>query len=320
MIRWLVRGVLVLLLAAVVAAAGFRIAASLRERQEAEAVLPEGGRLVETGAGRIFVMEAGEGPAVLFVHGTAAWSGLWRPTLEAVAARGYRAIAFDLPPFGFSERATDGDYARRSQAARILALVQALEVRPVLVAHSFGAAPGVEAVMAEPAAFAGLVVVDGAVGLDAPARGLPALLQPMWLREAALSLTATNPLLTRQLLASLLHVKAAATPDIAELLQRPMVRRGSTRAFAEWLPSLLVPDPDARSARPEGWAALPAGAELIWGDRDSVTPLAQGEALAALAPEAHLQVLEGVGHIPQIEAPEPFRAALLAALDRIVAR
>lgn len=320
MLRWVFRVLLGLVLVAVAVPVGFRIAAALRET--GEAALPEGGRLVETATGRVFVMELGQGPPVLFVHGTAAWSGLWKPTLEAVAQAGYRAIAFDLPPFGFSDRAEDTDYSRTAQARRILALVEALTVKPVLVAHSFGAAPGVEAVMTDPGAFAGLVVVDGAVGLGSHAapRPLPALLRPLWLRELVVASTVTNPLLTRRLLAGLLHVKAAATPEIAELLQRPMVRQGSTPAFAEWLPTLLVPETQAKGTRAESWAALPVGVELIWGDQDTVTPLSQGQALAALAPGARLQVLTGVGHIPQIEAPEPFRAALIDALARIIAR
>lgn len=173
--------------------------------------------------------------------------------------------------------------------------------------------------MTDPGAFAGLVVVDGAVGLgshETPG-ALPIVLRPMALRETVVAATATNPWLTRRLLAGLMHVREAATPEIAALLQRPMVREGSTHAFAQWLPFLLVPETEAKGTRAENWAALPAGTELIWGAEDSTTPLAQGEALAALAPRARLTVLDGVGHIPQIEAPEAFRAALLAALERI---
>ncbi|MCB1341801.1 MAG: alpha/beta hydrolase [Pseudooceanicola sp.] len=317
--RWIVRIVAVLLLLAIAVPAGFRLAAALRETG---AELPNGGRLVETATGRVFVIESGTGPAVLFLHGTGAWSALWQPTLAAVAAGGYRAIAFDLPPFGFSDRAANGDYARAAQAERILALLQALEVRPVLVAHSFGAAPGVEAVMTAPDAFAGLVVVNGAVGLGdhERARKLPWLLRPLWLRETVVAMTATNPLMTRRLLAGLLAVKETATPEVVRLLQRPMTRDGSTRTFAEWLPVLLVPERDALGTRPEKWSGLAPGTELIWGDADTVTPLAQGEVLAALAPQARLAMLKGVGHIPQVEAPGAFREALLAALGRIAQR
>ena len=89
-----------------------------------------------------------------------------------------------------------------------------------------------------------------------------------------------------------------------------------TRGVAEWMPSLLAAGPGETSRSEAGWRGLPLPAAFLWGDRDDVTPLAQGEALAALA-QAPITVLEGVGHIPQIEAPEAFRAALLAALAQL---
>jgi pimeloyl-ACP methyl ester carboxylesterase len=56
---------------------------------------------------------------------------------------------------------------------------------------------------------------------------------------------------------------------------------------------------------------------VIWGDRDTITPLDQGRRLASLAPGATLDVLPGVGHIPQIEDPRAFQEALLRVLRRV---
>lgn len=64
---------------------------------------------------------------------------------------------------GFCERDPAGDYSRERQGRRIIALVAAMGIRPVLVAHSFGAGAAAEAAMAAPEAFTGLVVIDGAV-------------------------------------------------------------------------------------------------------------------------------------------------------------
>jgi len=304
--------------------AGFRIAALTREDQALQAVLPPEGQLVETSTGGIFVQSAGpeDGQPVLFAHGTGAWSGLWRPVLERIGAEGYRAIGFDLPPFGFSARDPAGAYGRVRQAERIVALVDALEVAPLVVAHSYGAGPAVEAVMRAPERFAGIVVVDGALGLGShedPA-SLPVWLRPRMLREAVTALTATNPLLTRTLLKPLLHRDAAATDAVIEVLQRPMVRQGSTEAFAEWLPFLMVPPVDALSTRAESYTALEVPVIYLWGDRDTVTPLAQGKELAALHPEARLVVLEDVGHIPQIEDEAGFVRALSEALETLAPR
>jgi pimeloyl-ACP methyl ester carboxylesterase len=50
------------------------------------------------------------------------------------------------------------------------------------------------------------------------------------------------------------------------------------------------------------WLATPT--LLIWGDRDVIAPLAAGQKIAALAPNARLRVIEGCGHLPQQERPD----------------
>lgn len=313
------RFLIALLIAVLLPSMGFRGAAMLREVETAAEARPDAGRMVETAMGAIYVQEAGpgDGPALLLVHGTAAWSGLWADTMSGLADQGYRVTAFDMPPFGFSDRDATGDYSRGTQAKRILALVDALQTRPILVAHSFGAAPATEAVMMRQDAFAGLVMVDGAVGLHGHegATSLPLPLRPAWLRRVIVSLTGTNPLLTKTLLSQLLYVKEAATDEVVAILQRPMVIEGSTAAFADWLPSLLVPPKGALSTRAKSYRALTLPVQLIWGDKDTVTPPAQPIELAALIAQGPAHMLTDVGHIPQIEAPGPFQALLFSALS-----
>ena len=80
----------------------------------ADARSPRDGRLIETPMGRIFVMERGpdDGRLLILAHGTAAWSGFWSKEVDLLAAAGYRAIAYDLPPFGYSDRAAPFRYWR----------------------------------------------------------------------------------------------------------------------------------------------------------------------------------------------------------------
>lgn len=278
-----------------------------------EAAAPEPtGRIAETAAGPIHVTEwgAAEAPTVLLLHGTGAWGGLWSGTGEALARAGWRAVAMDLPPFGFTPRTPGMGYARTDQADRVAALAATLD-RPTLVAHSFGAGPGAEAAMRRPELFSGLVIVSGAIGLGAEGEG-PDL--PAALRLGVSGTAVLNPRLTGPFLRAFTYRDDAATPETIAILRAPLTGKGMTQGVAEWMPSLLGADPEALSHRPESWAALELPTAFIWGDRDDVTPLAQGEALAALVPGAALAVLEEVGHIPQIEAPEAFLDALVAAL------
>jgi pimeloyl-ACP methyl ester carboxylesterase len=50
---------------------------------------------------------------------------------------------------------------------------------------------------------------------------------------------------------------------------------------------------------------------VLWGARDSLTPMAEGMDIARLIPNAHWEVLPSAGHIPAIEEPQSFDAALL---------
>jgi pimeloyl-ACP methyl ester carboxylesterase len=137
------------------------------------------------------------------------------------------------------------------------------------------------------------------------------------MRELAISATVTNPPAMGPMLRRFLHRKEAATPEVLDMLNRPNRRAGTTAALADWLPSLLVPPAGAASTRPEAWAALGLPLAFIWGDRDTATPLADGQQLAELT-GAPLSILAEVGHIPQIEAPAEFQAALIAALAGII--
>jgi pimeloyl-ACP methyl ester carboxylesterase len=119
MLRWIFRGVISLL----VATFAFHVLAHMYERDTAAESPPTQGRLVPTSMGAVYVEEAGpaDGPAVLLLHGSIGWSGLWRPTLAALAEDGYHAYAFDMAPMGFSERDPSRGYARQTQADRIIA-------------------------------------------------------------------------------------------------------------------------------------------------------------------------------------------------------
>ena len=321
--RLILRLVLGVVVLAFIALAGLRGIAALRETAVLAANIPTEGRRITTDAGVIYVEEAGpaSGLPILLVHGSVGWSRLWADTMAGLAAQGYHAIALDLPPMGYSDRDPAGDYSRQTQAARILALTRAMNIKPIIVAHSFGAGPAAEAALLQPGAFAGLVLVDAAIGLgtDGTGKTLPLPLRPQVMREWLMAGTATNLWATRPLVGMFLYRKDALTDDQISILQRPANLQGSTAALATWLPSLMLPPANALSTRAGSYAGFPLPTALIWGDRDTTTPLSQAEALQQAIPGATLAVLPDVGHIPQIEDPEAFRATLIAALASIAA-
>jgi pimeloyl-ACP methyl ester carboxylesterase len=298
----------------------FRLQAHERETHEAANVAPPTGRFVKAADVEIFVQEMGpaDGPAVLFVHGTGAWSETWREAMTAVAGAGFRAIAIDLPPFGFSSRPSNGAYAPADQGRRIIGVLDALQIpRAVLVGHSFGGGPTMEAVFDAPGRVRALVAVDVALGIDAPTEASPVvsgLLGFSPLRDGVVATFLTNPAFTRRLLASFVADPGVATPERVAIYQRPLAVRGSTRAIGEWLPVLIALAGTPRSATAAPYRELAMPVLVVWGDLDAITPLPQGTGLAKLIPGARLELLTGVGHIPQIENPQRFNAVLVRFL------
>lgn len=318
LLRWPIRISLGLILLLAVTLAGFRLAAAFRETATREALAPSGGRLVQTSSGGVFLQEKGpaDGIPVVLFHGTAAWSELWRRTIDALAAGGFRVIALDLPPFGFSDR--PGSYTRADQAARINDVLGTLSAAPaIIVGHSFGAGAATELAMRYPERARALVLVDAALGLTAPPSDPPTLVAPKWIRQMLVSLTITNPLASKFLLQSLIAKKERALPEYVEILQRPTYRAGSTSDIADWLYYFIGSDRGARSADRTAYAQVKMPVAIIWGDQDTVTPPAQAHDLKVLLPGAVLTMLPGLGHIPQIEDPAAFNDALLKAVRKL---
>jgi 2-hydroxymuconate-semialdehyde hydrolase len=249
-----------------------------------------------------------------------AWSGLWRPVLEPLAAKGIRCVAVDMPPFGFSQRPSDASYGRRAQARRLWGLVDALGARRAsLIGHSFGAGSVVEAALSRPERVSSLVLLAPALRLGAPARRpLPffeKLLSFRLIREVFISATLANPILSRRGLAAFMADPDAATPEHAAILRRPLAVCSTVRELARWLPGFLFDPEDGLSVDETAYSRLGMPTLLIWGDLDQVTPLPEGKALQRLIPNSELVVLPGIGHMPQLESTEKVRELLMGWLS-----
>lgn len=317
--------VLVIALAAVVLV-GFRAVAIWRETETAESLSPANGRFVETSYGKIHVSLWGDesAPPVLFTHGMAAWGGLWRDVAEHLAGHGYRVIALDQAPFGFSDN-QNRDFSRTAQADRLKQVLDGLGISKVfLVGHSYGGGVTLEAALRYPDQISGLVLVCPVTGLmDAPEQGpgpakaLPFPMNVLALVETGIAASATNPLVTGPLMARFMHKTEMMTPDHVAIIQAPFRRKGMTPAMAAWFTQFMSGDSKALSAQRDLVKASRVPVELIWGEMDSVTPIAQGEDLAGLMGIQQFARMPGIGHMPQLEDPAAFKALLTASLQRL---
>jgi len=308
----------------VVGLAWYRIAAADREVLSRSLACPLSGHFVRAGDVEMFVQQDGppDGPAVLFVHGAGAWSGIWRGTMDTMVTRGFHVVAIDMPPFGFSERPANADYGDEAQGRRILAVAEALHLTGItLVGHSFGARPAMEAYFLDSLRFSRIALVDAALGLEAqvaqpPRIALRAVLAIAPLRNALVSATLTNPALTGRFLRRFVSEPSAVTAERVAMLRRPFGVEHTTAAVGAWLrPFMLTRERSLASLRPL-YEDIGVPMLILWGDADPVTPIAQGRELAKLIPNAKLVEFAGVGHVAPIEAPERLSAELLAFLGR----
>jgi pimeloyl-ACP methyl ester carboxylesterase len=304
----------------------FTLLANLRETKTRQETAPSTGRFVQAGDVELFIQEMGpaNGQVILFIHGTAAWSGLWRETMTPLAEAGYRCIAIDIPPFGYSERPSTPSYGNADQAKRIVALMDALGIEHViLLGHSFGGGATMETALMIPDRIDALILAD--VG------GLNLNLQPVaksqkpsavelflgtpFLRNPILATTGTNPLFTKTLISAMILDPADATEENIKILQEPLVLQDATNALGDWLKDVLGPQEFSLTSDPANYQALTMPTLIVWGDSDTVIPLKEGEYLQSILPDAELVIMKGVNHIPHVEDQEKFIEIVLGFLE-----
>ncbi|AII10894.1 alpha/beta fold hydrolase [Rhodococcus opacus] len=103
---------------------------------------------------------------VLLLHGGGQTRHAWRSTCDRLARTGWTAIAMDTRGHGESDWASDGQYDMDDYVADLRAVVQTLEVRPVIVGASMGGLTALIAQGEDPSLAAGLVLVDVVPRMD----------------------------------------------------------------------------------------------------------------------------------------------------------
>jgi haloalkane dehalogenase len=83
-------------------------------------------------------IDEGQGPVLLFVHGTPSWSFDFRHVIQKLKTN-YRCIAFDHIGFGLSDKPETYDYSIVNYVKTLNAFVTHLKLHDItLVVHDFG--------------------------------------------------------------------------------------------------------------------------------------------------------------------------------------
>src|SRR5947209_6316803 len=256
------------------------------------------------------MIELGEGPPIVFVHGL---SGSWTNWLEQlpVLAREHRVLALDLPGFGHSPmpvgeitisayaRLLDGLLAQREMAAA------------AVVGNSMGGFIGAELAIAFPQRVERLVLVSAA-GLSTyneprATRATPALRRTERILAATTAWMASySDAVTRRprLRQAALNVIAAHPKQLPGPLAAEQVRGAGKPGFMGALGAVL--EYDVRERLPE--IACPT--LIVWGDRDMLISVRDADVFAELIPNSRKVVYADTGHVAMLERPAAFNALL----------
>lgn len=255
---------------------------------------------------------AGDGPAVVLVHGMLNSSSHWHEVARSLAAS-HTVLAPDLIGHGDSA-APRGDYSLGAHAAAIRDVMAAVGIeRATIVGHSLGGGVAMQFFYQFPQRVERLALVSSG--------GLGREVSPL-LRTAALP--GVSPLLSLTINPRLLGAIRAAGTGMRErgmgqgaYLQamaralRPLQSAGAREAFLQTLRSVI----DVRGQRVSATdrlyllEALPT--LIVWGDRDNTIPIEHGRSAHAAIPGSFFKTLPGVAHFPNLEDPDGLAAALL---------
>jgi pimeloyl-ACP methyl ester carboxylesterase len=244
---------------------------------------------------------AGAGPPVVLLHGGVSDHREWRGRIDALA-EAFDVVAWDAPGNGASDDPPAG-WRMPEYADCLAAFVRALGLdRPHVVGLSFGSTLALELYRRHPdvprslaliGAYAGWAgslppeeIAERLAGVERDLAHSPAELARTWLPTL---LTANAP---PGLADELFAIVADVHPDGARTMAHAMAEAD----LRDVLPRIAVPT------------------LLLYGELDARSPLRVAHELHAAIPGSELVVVEGAGHMLNMEAPEAVNRALLRFL------
>ena len=266
----------------------------------------------------------------LYVHGLGGASTNWTDLAALLAVR-FDGYALDLPGFGRS--APPPRYSVHRHVQAVVDVLEWIVSRPGpgqgapvhLVGNSLGGLVSVWVAARRPDLVATLTLISAAM----PVYRVPAAFD----RAIALVLLPGVPALAERRLAGaspeqrvrgLLQMcfgdpsrvpRERVDEAVEEMRQRdqqPWAGQALTRSLRGLMTSYL------RVGRANAWRmarSVRVPSLVVWGDRDKLVDPALAPRLAAVLPDARLQVQPGIGHLAMLEAPEPTARAVLALAE-----
>jgi 3-oxoadipate enol-lactonase len=265
--------------------------------------------ILEVDGVRIAFDEYGEktqGGHVVFIHGFPLNRTMWAPQVDALRGA-YHIVVPDMRGHGSSD-ISEGATTMERMADDVYALISAAGADSVaVVGLSMGGYVALQFARKYPGALRALVLANTRAGADSEEARAGRL---EMIKKVA---SDGPPVVAAEMLPKLLSPRAAV--EDAELVAK--VRRMIETSAAAGIAASLA----GMAQRPDSTGLLGAIAVptlVIAGTDDQLIPRSDADTLAAAIPGARLALIEGAGHLSNLEKDDEFTTAVrefLAALD-----
>ncbi|HWI22546.1 MAG TPA: alpha/beta hydrolase [Baekduia sp.] len=272
-------------------------------------------RFAEVGSTRTNVVDIGEGPAVIFLHGLGGNWQNWLENLPALASD-HRCIAVDLPGFGESALPADSvsvDY----YALWVADLVRTLGLpSATLVGNSMGGQIAAEVALQTPELVDRLVLVDAA-GISVESLKNERVVMLLQRADRLLAFWSTQivargwRLATRRRARRTLMSLWVANPDVLRPGLVTELAKGTGKpGFAAALKSVTSHRIRSRLT------AISQPTLIVWGELDRITPVRDAYEFHAAIRGSRVVVWPDTGHLSMIERAQEFNELLRGFLSR----
>lgn len=253
---------------------------------------------------RIHYQEAGDesAPPILLIHGFISSNLIWSHVLLPLAQAGFRAIAPDLPGYGYSDKPAAARYTIDEQARAVIGLMDCLEIpKAVIVGASYGGAIAATIALDYPERVEKLILVGAVSNDDAKKKFLLRVSALPLIGDLATPLFLGSRWIVRKRMEDMYRrmgqpVNERMVASRHHLLETANVHRAMIRTARQW---------NANRIQREA-ALIRQPALLVWGDQDDHIPIENAERLRDTMPDARLFIFRDCGHLPPVEQPENF--------------
>lgn len=267
-------------------------------------------RFVEAAGLRTHYVEVGEGDPVVLVHGGGAGAdgrSNFADNLPEIGKR-YRAIAYDMPGFGLTDRPdpADYEYTQETRTRHLIAFLEAVDCGPVhLVGNSLGGTTACDTALRRPDLVRTLVLMGAAVNMSA---------QDMAANRDNLAPVLAyddTPAGMRRIVDSLTH-DYVASDELLDYRYEMSVRPDAKVAFKTlmgWVGKNGLDFGDRL-------ATLEMPVQVLAGKQDIMIPISKQYELLRAIPQAEGTILADCGHWVMVEFPSLFNQLTMSFFDR----